>query len=133
MRRPLVRVSSAQEHSGDDAHRFVSEAGRRMATAWQPRWDVGEREAKVRAEYEAWYPALLAGVWYPANRLREAVVAQLRSGQPRWEPQGRLPGDHHFEFRGGDTTPRKGRRTRRTDGQADRPSPGDLAGSEAQT
>jgi hypothetical protein len=91
-----------------------------------------EREAKVRSECGAWYPAL-AGVWHPANRLHDAVVAQLRSGQPRWEPQGRLPSDGHFEFRGGDTAPREGRRTRRTDARTDRSSPGDQAGSEAQS
>jgi hypothetical protein len=75
---------------------------------------LGERQAKVRPEFEAWYPGVLPGLWYSANRLREVVVAQLRGGQPRWEPEGRVPSDVHFEFRGGETG-RLQERTRRDD------------------
>lgn len=63
---------------------------------------MADRQGKVRPEYELWYPELSPEHWYPAAWMREAVLAQLGRGEPRWEPQGRILNDEHFEFRGGE-------------------------------
>ena len=72
------------------------------------------REGLLKPEFGEWYPTLTPGTWWPADRLAQAVLSQLSSGQPRWQPEGRVPSDEHFEFRGGDPRP-AGERTRRTD------------------
>jgi hypothetical protein len=73
------------------------------------------REGMLRPEFQDWYPTLEAERWYPADQLTEMVVDHLLHGSPQWRPQGRIPSDDHFVFRGG--TPRQGlaRRTRRSD------------------
>ena len=73
------------------------------------------REGMLRREFQEWYPTLSASRWYPVEELTDLVLAHLRHGSPQWRPQGRIPADDHFVFRGG--TPRQGsnRRTRRTD------------------
>jgi hypothetical protein len=62
---------------------------------------VEEREGTVKPEFSEWYPALTVGTWYPAIRLRETVLSQLRSGEPTWQSEDRVPSDAHFWFRGG--------------------------------
>jgi hypothetical protein len=80
-----------------------------------------EREGRLKPEYREWYPALDPETWYPAAWLSRAVLAQLSEGEPRWHPEPRVPGDAHFIFRGGDETPRRSLRTRRTDPQGSQP------------
>jgi hypothetical protein len=76
---------------------------------------MSRREGQLKAEFQDWFPHLAAGVWYPAAELASHVLAQLRCGEPRWEPGDRIPSDSHFIFRGEDDTRAPGRRTRRTD------------------
>jgi hypothetical protein len=75
----------------------------------------------LRPEFQDWYPTLEAGRWYPADELTDVVFEHLRHGSPQWRPQGRVPTDDHFVFRGG--TPRQGssRQTRRADREPTRP------------
>ena len=61
-----------------------------------------EREGRLRAEYQLWFPTLLPAVWYPAGDITRLVLEQLQSGEPRWTLEDRVPSDAHFEFRGGD-------------------------------
>ena len=60
-----------------------------------------EREGRLRAEYQLWFPNLRPGIWYPASELAGLVLHQLQSGEPRWTPGDRVPSDEHFVFRGG--------------------------------
>ncbi len=60
-----------------------------------------EREGRLRAEYQLWFPNLMPAVWYPAADLARAVQEQLQSGEPRWTLEDRVPSDKHFVFRGG--------------------------------
>jgi hypothetical protein len=60
-----------------------------------------EREGRLRAEYQLWFPTLMPAVWYPAADLARLVLEQLQSGEPRWTPEDRVPSDVHFVFRGG--------------------------------
>jgi hypothetical protein len=76
---------------------------------------VSGREALLKTEYRDWYPTLVADFWYRADWLTETVLQQLRSGEPSWQSEGRLPCDQHFVFRGGRSKPRLGTWTRRTD------------------
>ena len=73
-----------------------------------------EREGRLRAEYQLWFPNLMPAVWYPAADLAQLVLEQIQSGAPRWTPEDRVPSDAHFVFRGGEGrrgTPRLSRRT----------------------
>ena len=74
-----------------------------------------EREGSVKPEFEEWYPSLTAGQWYPAARIRDIVLAQLRSGEPRWQAADRILAGEHFLFRGGISTRGPSLRTRHTD------------------
>jgi hypothetical protein len=76
---------------------------------------MSDREGSLRREYADWYPGLVPGVWYPASTLTRAVLQGRRSQEPSWEFEDRVPCDRHFMFRGGDSPPRSGKRTRRTD------------------
>ncbi len=73
------------------------------------------REGMLRPEFQDWYPTVESGRWYPADELTSLVLAHRRFGTPQWEPEGRLPPDQHFAFRGG--SPRAGSpsKTRRSD------------------
>jgi hypothetical protein len=73
------------------------------------------REGLLKTEYSDWYPTLVAGFWYRADWLTETVLQQLRLGEPRWQPEDRVPCDQHFVFRGGRSDLRRGARSRRTD------------------
>lgn len=59
------------------------------------------REGMLRPEFQDWYPTLTAGRWYPADELTGLVMDHLQHGSPQWRPQGRVPSDDHFVFRGG--------------------------------
>ena len=61
---------------------------------------VTGRQARLRAEYADWYPAVIPGVWHDATWVRETVLAQQRRGEPRWAIGGRILNDAHFEFQG---------------------------------
>jgi hypothetical protein len=63
---------------------------------------MAQREAAVRPEFQEWYPSVEAGRWYSAATLRDTVLGQLASGEPRWQAEERVPGNSHFLFRGGD-------------------------------
>jgi hypothetical protein len=60
-----------------------------------------EREGRLRAEYQLWFPSLIPAVWYPAADLARLVLEQTQSGEPRWTAEDRMPSDAHFVFRGG--------------------------------
>ncbi len=77
---------------------------------------MSDREGSLRREYGDWYPGLVPGAWYPASSLTQIVLQQRQSREPSWEFEDRVPSDRHFVFRGGDSGPRSGTRTRRTDG-----------------
>jgi hypothetical protein len=74
-----------------------------------------EREGCVKTEFAEWYPSLTAGLWYPAGRIRDVVLAQLRTGEPRWQAGDRVPAGEHFLFRGGAAARGASFRTRQTD------------------
>jgi hypothetical protein len=74
-----------------------------------------EREGCVKPQFEEWYPTLTVGQWYPASRIRDAVLSQLTSGEPRWQSDDRIPAEEHFVFRGGSSARGAGFRTRHTD------------------
>lgn len=84
------------------------------------------REGMLRPEFQDWYPSLLAGRWYPASELTTLVLDHLQHGSPHWRPEGRVPSDHHFVFRGG---PAKGvaaghlRRSDQTPQRLEEPAP----------
>jgi hypothetical protein len=59
------------------------------------------REGMLRPEFQDWYPSLQAGKWYPANELTAKVMDHLQRGSPQWSPEGRVPSNDHFLFRGG--------------------------------
>lgn len=75
-----------------------------------------DREGCLKREYRDWYPGVIPGVWYRAEWLAKIVLEQRRSDEPTWEFEDRVPSDRHFLFRGGDSRPYAGARTRRTDG-----------------
>ena len=67
------------------------------------------RQARIRAEYAAWYPTIQVATWLPARSVARAVERQLLgepspySLGPRWLPGPRLLDDRHFFFRGGNS------------------------------
>jgi hypothetical protein len=91
-----------------------------------------EREGCVKPEFGEWYPSLVAGQWYPAARIRDVVLVQLLSGEPRWQADDRVPADDHFVFRGGVRARGSGFRTRHTDAPSfgDQPPPRREPGSD---
>jgi hypothetical protein len=74
-----------------------------------------EREGRLRAEYQLWFPSLLPYVWYRAADLARLVLEQIQSGEPRWTPEDRVPSDTHFVFRGGAERGGTAGRSRRND------------------
>jgi hypothetical protein len=82
------------------------------------------REARLKPEFADEYPGMTPGVWLPvrelARLLLERVYARRREGRP-----ARTFDPTHFEFRGGDTSPRRPvTRTRSTDqSRSKRPVP----------
>ena len=77
------------------------------------------REARLRPEYAALYPAIEPGVWMPASDIgRSLLLWHLTASIP---PEGeRLMSEEHFEFRGG--APRNGADAHARTRQADRHS-----------
>jgi hypothetical protein len=73
------------------------------------------REGMLRPEFQDWYPSLTAGRWYPADELTGLVMDHLQHGSPQWRPQGRVPSDHHFVFRGGESRSSASGRSRASD------------------
>ena len=74
-----------------------------------------ERQARVKPQFAALYPGMVAGEWMPAWLLAEQLLA-------RAEEQGVRPGERvcvpaHIEFRGGGKRPPelRGLRTRAVD------------------
>lgn len=75
------------------------------------------REGMLRPEFQDWYPSMKPGLWYPADELTHLVVQHLQSGSPQWRPDGRVPSDVHFAFRGGMPPRSSPRLSRATDRQ----------------
>jgi hypothetical protein len=75
---------------------------------------VSEREARLRPEYAAEYPGMEPGTWLPAAELAKRLVERTRTRR-KSGLYTRTFDPTHFEFRGGDTGPRRTTRTRRTD------------------
>jgi hypothetical protein len=57
------------------------------------------REARLRPEYGVLYPHLEPGVWTPAAKMTELVLADATRSGVR-DSTRRPLSDHHFEFRG---------------------------------
>ena len=65
----------------------------------------GIREARLRPEYAALYPAIEPGVWMPASDIGRSLLLWHLTASIT--PEGeRLMSEEHFEFRGG--APRNG-------------------------
>jgi hypothetical protein len=75
------------------------------------------RQARLRPEYDEWYPEITAGVWLNAVWVTEKALEQQRGGSPSWAPGNRALSDAHFEFQGSanQARSRNGLQTRRTD------------------
>ena len=58
------------------------------------------RQDRLRPEYKDWYPGVTADTWHDAVWVREMVLHQQRGGGPRWEIDGRILTDEHFDFQG---------------------------------
>jgi hypothetical protein len=74
-----------------------------------------ERQARLKLQFAALYPGVVAGEWVPAWLLAEQL---MRSAEQRGErPGGRVCDPAHCEFRGGGRRPPefKGLRTRAID------------------
>ncbi len=76
------------------------------------------REARLRPEYEGFYPGLTAQVWLPAREIAEHIIAVVRQERGRLGQHGRLLAEDHFEFRGGDSAGERRSRSERRDDQA---------------
>jgi hypothetical protein len=81
---------------------------------------VGGWQAKVRPEFGMWCPELSAESGYPATWVREAMLVEVCRGQPGSEPQGRMLGYEHLEFRDGQGERGSGQRSRQKDLTASR-------------
>ena len=79
------------------------------------------REGMLRPDFQDWYPTVRAGRWYPASELTAMVLDHLQHGSPQWRPEGRVPSDDHFVFRGGTVRQGPPRLTRSTDRPSRRP------------
>ena len=73
---------------------------------------MARRKARLRPEYAAWYPQLVAGEWHDAGWAAEKVRQQHRKGSPPWSLGRRTLSEAHFEFEGGDYRPLEGRERR---------------------
>jgi hypothetical protein len=72
------------------------------------------RKARLRPEYAAWYPELLAGEWHDAGWATEKVLQQHRKDASSWRLGRRVLSEAHFEFEWGDYTPSEGRERRKS-------------------
>jgi hypothetical protein len=85
---------------------------------------MSTREARLKPEFAEEYPGMTPGVWMPVRELArlliQRVYARRREGRP-----ARTFDPTHFEFRGGETGPRRpATKTRSTDaGPSRRPAP----------
>ena len=71
------------------------------------------RQARLKPEFAALYPALQPGVWCPAADAAAELLALLRGASPAIEQ--RVMTERHFEFRGGPSQPRQPVRSRLAD------------------
>jgi hypothetical protein len=62
--------------------------------------DLPPREARLRSEYAAEYPAIEAGIWMSAGELATKLVERTH-GRRRLSLYTRTFDPRHFEFRGG--------------------------------
>jgi hypothetical protein len=60
----------------------------------------GMREARLRPEYAALYPAIEPGVWMPASDIGRSLLLWHLTA-PTVPDGDRLMCEEHFEFRGG--------------------------------
>jgi hypothetical protein len=80
-----------------------------------PRQSGPERQARLKPQFAALYPGVVAGEWLPAWLLAEQLV---RSAEQRvGDSGGRVCDPAHYEFRGGGKRPPelRGLRTRAAD------------------
>jgi hypothetical protein len=73
---------------------------------------MARRKARLRPDYAAWYPQLVAGEWHDAGWAAEKVLQQHRSGSTSWSLGRRALSEAHFEFEGGDYRAPEGRERR---------------------
>jgi hypothetical protein len=69
---------------------------------------MARRKARLRPEYAAWYPHLVAGEWQDAGWAAEKVLQQHRREASPWSLGRRTLSEAHFEFEGGDCKPPEG-------------------------
>jgi hypothetical protein len=69
------------------------------------------REARLRPEFAGVYPQIRPGLWLIAA----TIASARRHEDPPPARHERLLPEKHFEFRGGDSAPRYGDRTRSSD------------------
>jgi hypothetical protein len=75
------------------------------------------REARLRPEFAHLYSGLMPGQWESAARIAEAVLANVvLQEMAESSAVGRVLPEEHFEFRGGESTPRGGKRRTVADG-----------------
>jgi hypothetical protein len=74
-----------------------------------------ERQARLKPQFAALYPGVVAGEWVPAWLLAEQLMASAR--QRSGNEEGRVCDPSHCEFRGGGRRPPelRGLRTRAAD------------------
>jgi len=74
-----------------------------------------ERQARLKRQFAALYPGVVAGEWVPAWLLAEQLMASAR--QRGGDQEGRVCDPAHCEFRGGGRRPPelRGLRTRAVD------------------
>lgn len=74
-----------------------------------------ERQARLKPQFAALYPGVVAGEWVPAWLLAEQLMASAR--QRSGDQEGRVCNPAHCEFRGGGRRPPelRGLRTRAAD------------------
>jgi hypothetical protein len=85
---------------------------------------MSTREARLKAEFAEEYPGMTPGVWMPVRELARLLVDRVYARRKEGRPS-RTFDPTHFEFRGGDTAPRRpATRTRSTDQvRSKRPDP----------
>ena len=92
---PIIAVTNLGRRSPRDV-RCLPDLGAVIAG-----WEMGAREARLRAEWASLYPGLAPGEWMAAAQLVPLVLRHRLQDEPSWEFTRRILVDEHFEFRGG--------------------------------
>lgn len=97
----------ALEHGGLDQRGSAPVRSDSEAIAEARSSPPAAREARLRPEFAAAYAGIQPGVWFSAAGLAEQMITQLlREGVSDEELPQRVLDPAHFEFRGGEASPR---------------------------